>query len=284
MTGTSTSGGDGLAALDLGNPEQITYLLREVRPDAIIHLAGIQSVSESWEHPTRAFTVNTGGTAALLEAIEREVPETHLVVASSAAVYGEPDSGRPGPFDEKDTIRPESPYGASKAAAEVLATASAARTGLAVAVARLFNQFGPDQPPAQVPAEFAARISEAEAAGEGAVRLEVGNPEVERDYTDVRDTARALQLVIGKRTTGTYNFCSGRTRSLRRVIDGIAELSTIDVQIGTEPGRANRNDVSVFAGSPSRLQAATGWGPQITLEESLAGLLAFRRAKISGGG
>ncbi len=108
---------------------------------------------------------------------------------------------------EADPMRPESPYGASKAAAELLAMEVARRTGLPVTVARLFNQIGPGQPDAQVPAGFAGRITEAEAGGEARVTLEVGNPAVERDYTDTRDTARAMRLLVEQRATGTFNLC-----------------------------------------------------------------------------
>jgi GDP-4-dehydro-6-deoxy-D-mannose reductase len=181
-------------------------------------------------------------------------------------------------------VRPNAPYGASKAAAEVLASASAARTGLPVTIARLFNQLGPDQPPAQVPAGFAAEIAAAESAGAEAVALEIGNPDAERDYTDVRDTARALLLTVERRATGTFNFCSGRTRSLRQVVEGLADLSGIGVRIETTPGRTNQNDPTVLAGSVNRLRTATGWTAQIALEQSLAGLLEASRAGLGHGG
>lgn len=235
--------------------------------------------------------MNAGGTAALLAAIERRVPEAHLVLASSAAVYGDspdPDpeqSGhrRPKPFTENDPVRPTSPYGASKAAAEVLAGETARRTGLQLTIVRLFNQFGPDQPPSQVPSEFAAGIAAAEAAGKQAVILQVGNPDVERDYTDTGDTARALRLVVERAATGLFNVCSGRSRSLREIIGSLSQLSRLDVGIGTAPGRSNRKDIASFAGSPTRLEEATGWAPQIPLEHSLAGLLDARRADVTGG-
>jgi GDP-4-dehydro-6-deoxy-D-mannose reductase len=181
-------------------------------------------------------------------------------------------------------VRPNAPYGASKAAAEVLASASAARTGLPVTIARLFNQLGPDQPPAQVPAGFAVEIAAAESAGAEAVALEIGNPDAERDYTDVRDTARALLLTVERRATGTFNFCSGRTRSLRQVIEALAELTEVAVKIETAPERTNRNDVSVFAGSADKLRSATGWTPEISLEQSLAALLEARRVVLSDAG
>ena len=285
VTGTSTSGGDSLTALDLNRPEQVERVLRQVQPDAIVHLAGIQSVPQSWQDPSLVFRVNTGGTAALLRAIENSVPEAHLLLASTAAVYGNPpptgtDRDRARPFEEGDPTAPESPYGASKAAAEILAGETAERTGLPVAIARLFNQFGPEQPEQQNPAGFASSIAAAEAAGEGSVAIEVGSPDARRDYTDTRDTARAFRLVAEQRVTGRLNLCSGRTHSLTRLVEGLATASAIEVGIDHRPERANRNDVLELAGSPARLEAATGWQPQVPLDETLAGMLEVRRRAL----
>ena len=245
-----------------------------------MHLAGIQSVPESWRDPARVFRVNTGGTAALLRAIEHSAPEAHLLLASTAAVYGDRGPGdrdTSRPFAEDDALAPGSPYAASKAAAEVLAGEAAARTGMPVTVARLFNQLGPDQPGSQVPAGFAASIAKAEAEGAAAVTLEVGNPDARRDYTDVRDTARAFRMVTEGRVTGKFNFCSGDSVPLSRLIDGLAAASGIAVEVEHRPESANRGDIDEFAGSPERLEAATGWRPQIGLDRSLAEMLAFRR-------
>jgi len=309
VTGTSTSGEGGLSALDLERPEQIAEVLEEARPEVIVHLAGIQSVRESWKDPARAFRVNTGGTAALLREAERQVPGVHFLFASTAAVYGGasaaeqgqteiervpssgPDrTGGPDPasgpdraggllaYSESDPIRPGSAYGASKAAAEVLVLEAAARTGMPVTIARLFNQTGAGQPAAQVPAEFADRIARAEAEGAGRVVLDVGDPGKARDFTDTRDTARALRLVAEHGTTGRLNFCTGETHSLGQVIEVLSGLTEIEVVVRRSPGNSNPNDVLVISGSPERLKQATGWAPGFTLEQSLAGLLEAQRA------
>ena len=290
VTGTSTTGGGSLVAMELEEPDRIGEVLGAVVPEVVVHLAGFQSVRGAWEDPAGAFRINTGGTAALLRAIERSCPATHLILVSSAAVYGDAPaasdatgSGRnPLTFEESNPLRPESPYGASKAAAEILAGETASRTGLAVTVVRLFNQIGADQPASQVPAGFAASIAGAEADGESRMTLEVGNPEAARDYTDTRDTARALRLLAEGRVTGTLNVCSGTTHSLVRVVEGLAKVSETEVEIETAPERANRNDVAAFGGSPERLEQATGWQPEVSLDQSLSGLLEAQRAALRG--
>lgn len=275
VTGTSTSGSDTTVALDLDRPGQMAGVLEQARPEVVIHLAGMQSVPDAWQDPALAFRINTGGTAALLREVERQVPDAHFVLASTAAVYGDPSG--PKPFSESDPMAPRSPYGASKAAAEVLALEAAARTGMPVTIARLFNQIGPAQPEGQVPAGFAAEIARAEAAGESRAVLEVGDPAKARDFTDTRDTARALTLIAEHRVTGRLNVCSGETHSLARVIEGLSGVTAIEVVVRRMPERSNPNDVATISGSAERLKQATGWAPAVTLDESLAGMLDTRR-------
>ena len=284
VTGTSTSGEDDLHALDLERPDQITQVLEEIRPEVIIHLAGIQSARVASQDPDRAFRINTGGTASMLREAERLVPGAHFLLGSTAAVYGgvrSPAAGLPGgdqlPFRESDPVRPESPYGASKAAAEVLALEVTARTEMPVTVVRLFNQIGATQPSSQVPAGFAAAIALAEASGEDRLTLDVGDPDRVRDFTDTRDTASALRLISERRVTGRLNLCRGETHSLARVIEVLSGLTEVEVKVRRMPEKTNPNDVPTISGSPARLERATGWSSEVSLEESLSGLLEIQR-------
>jgi GDP-4-dehydro-6-deoxy-D-mannose reductase len=289
VTGTQTGrrrgsdtvdGGEPLLDLDLAEPTQVRDVFERSSPDVVLHLAGAASVADSWRDPGSAFRSNASGTAALLRAIELIAPEAHLVLASSAAVYGKPSgsAGTVAPFTEEEPVRPASPYGASKAAAEILAFESQARTGLAVTAARLFNQVGPGQSGLDAPVQFADRVARAEADGEPVARIEVGNPGAARDYTDVRDTARALRLTAEHRVIGRLNVCSGTVTTMAGLVELLAGLTKVPLEIESAPHRAHENDVQVVSGSPARLQAATGWEPGLTLEQSLAALLDYRRA------
>jgi GDP-4-dehydro-6-deoxy-D-mannose reductase len=213
--------------------------------------------------------------------MELIAPQAHLVLASSAAVYGRPlgQAGAVSPFTEEDPVRPTSPYGASKAAAEILAFESQARTGLSVTAVRLFNQVGPGQSGLDAPVQFADAIARAETAGEPVARIEVGNPEAARDYTDVRETARALRVIAEGRVAGRVNVCSGTVTTMAGLVSALDGLTEIAVETVTTPDRAHENDVQVVAGSPAKLHATTGWEPELTLEQSLAALLESRRAR-----
>ncbi|MBK5232542.1 MAG: GDP-mannose 4,6-dehydratase [Thermoleophilia bacterium] len=280
VLGTSTDGEETDFACDLEVPESVDDALRLARPHAILMTAGRSSVSEAWADPAGAFRINTTGTFNLLEGVRRISPEAHLTLVSSASVYGIPETGDELPFAEVNPSRPASPYGASKAAAEVLAGQYARQNHLRVAVARVFNQIGPGQSEAQAPAEFARDIALAEQRGERKLDLAIGNPEAGRDYTDVRDTARALAGIIKDGETGNFNICSGAGVRMYDVAAGLASHTPVEVGVERTPERAHPADVPLVIGSGKRLQKTIGWQPEIPLWISLLDLLDDWRRRI----
>lgn len=270
--GTSTTGAGADLALDLTDAATTGSLLRDVRPDLVVHAAGMASLSEAWQRPAEAFRLNSSGTLNLLEAVARHAAGAHLVFTSSAAVYG-PPTGSGLPFVESSPLQPSSPYGASKAAAEILCRQYEREHGLVISIARIFNQIGPGQSANQAPSEFAREIARAEARGEESLILPVGNPQAERDFTDVRDTARALAGLAERTRPGTFNVCSGRGTSLAAIVRMLAATTPLEISIATNPGHRRPADVPRLTGSPEKLERATGWKPEFPLVESLALLL-----------
>lgn len=280
MIGTSTTGEGADLACELLSRESVDRAVSETQPGAILLTAGIASIADSWDDPEKTFRVNTEGLFNVLESIRRLAPGAHLLFASSAGVYGPPGSGQEMPYVESSPVRPVSPYAASKAAGEVLCRQFAAQEGIAVSVCRIFNQVGPGQSAAQAPAEFSREIARAERRGARTLRLTVGNPAVERDFTDVRDTARAFAGLIGSGATGTFNLCSGTGTSLARIVEVLAGNSPLEIETVTDPGRSRRADILSVYGSNSRLAETIGWRPEISLERSLAELLDDWRAGL----
>jgi len=110
--------------------------------------------------------------------------------------------------------------------------------------------------------------------------LEVGNLEVRRDLTDVRDTVRAYLVALEQGASGgVYNVCSGRVYALREVLDLMVKLSGLTVDVHVRPERLRPNDLEVLAGSPRALEARTGWRAEIPLEQTLRDLLAYWRER-----
>ncbi len=226
----------------------------------------MSSVAASWERGAETWRVNAIGTVNVLDAVRDVRPKARVLAVSSAEVYGAGEA----PAREEDEPRPLSPYAASKAAAE-LACAQAARAhGTHVVVARPFPHIGPGQSERFAVGSWTRQIARLEREGGGV--LEVGDLTVERDLTDVRDTVRAYRLLLGV-PAGTYNVCSGRAVRLAEVVEILVGLARCAVEVRQNRARKRHADLRVLVGDLSRLHAATGWTPEISLEQTLADAL-----------
>jgi GDP-4-dehydro-6-deoxy-D-mannose reductase len=145
--------------------------------------------------------------------------------------------------------------------------------GQPVIVVRPFNHIGPGQSPNFFVPAFAKRIVDARRSGERSLR--VGNLTSRRDFTDVRDVVASYRLLIERGEAGTvYNVCSGRDVAMSEVAAELLELAGADLTLETDPELLRPVDVPVLRGSAARLQAATGWEPQIPLATTLADVLS----------
>ena len=186
-------------------------------------------------------------------------PPTSSAV-SSAGVYGEPSEEKL-PFGEKLALEPVTPYGASKAAMEVLCGSYARGRGLRIATIRAFNQLGPGQSPVFAASGFARQIAAAEAAGAGRVELAVGNLAAARDFTDVRDTARAFVAASRQRLAGAYNLCSGAPLKLEALVEEMAKATPLPLEVVPDPSLTRPADPSTVYGNPARLREASAEHP-----------------------
>lgn len=280
LVGTSRTGQGADLACDLLDPGSIRRALADASPDAIVNLAGSASVADSWNHPAQTFAVNAQGVLNLLEAAVAEAPGAYLLCVSSAEVYGDAPAGTM-PLHEDRDLAPVTPYGASKAAMEVVCGQYARARSVRIGIVRSFNQIGPRQPAQFAVSGFARQIAEAEADG-GKVELAVGNATAARDFIDVRDGARALLAVTERELEGTFNLCRGEAVSLRRVIDAMAAATKLEVDVRPAPELARPADPQVHFGDAGRLREATGWSPEIPLERSLADVLDWWRLAGAG--
>lgn len=261
--------------IDVADEPAVTAAVAEVAPDVVYHLAGWAHVGDSWKNPTEVVRVNVAGTAAVLEACRvAEVPR--ILVVGSADAYGafSPDDL---PLKEDLGLRPVTPYGASKAAAEVVALQAHRSRGAGVVLTRSFNHTGPGQHPSFVVPALARRIVEAEAAGGGEVR--VGNLSAQRDLLDVEDVVRAYRRLAAAGEAGTaYNVCSGLPVAIEEVARVLAELSGTELRLVVDPQLVRSVDVPVVVGSSARLRAL-GWQPQVPLIETLRRVLDDQRSR-----
>ena len=264
------------ADVDVLDADALREAVRAERPRAVVHLAAAASVSESWNRGAEAWQVNALGTVNLLDAVAVEVPEARVLAVSTAEVYG---AAQEVPTPEDAPVAPLSPYGASKAAAELACEQSRRADGLAVLITRSFPHLGPGQDERFAVGSWVLQVARAELAGGGV--LQVGDLTVRRDLLDVRDVARAYEALLDPAVPlGTYNVASGRAWELREVVELLIGLAGCRIEVEQDPDRLRPSDIRVVCGDPSRLSEATGWSPQIPLEQTLADALDEARRVV----
>lgn len=265
---------------DLRNRDAVVALLRDLRPDIIFHLAAQAAVPQSWRDPWGTLEVNIHMQVNLLSAmVEIGLPARILVIGSEAeygAVRAEDI-----PIDEDTPLRPTSPYGVSKVAQDMLGLQYFLSHKVAAIRARPFPHIGPRQRPDFVAADFARQIAEAEAGVRDPV-VRVGNLAAARDYTDVRDVARAYWLLVQRGEAGeVYNVGSGTPRTVQSLLDGLVAASAIPIRVEVDAARFRPIDMPLTVSDPARLKAATGWQPQIPFEQTLRDILDDARAAVA---
>jgi len=262
---------------DVREASELVEVVRATEPGAVIHLAAISSVGESWGSPADAWHVNTVGTVNLVEALLEARPTVRLLLASTGEVYGRAEEL---PTTEAAPAAPISPYAASKAAAEIACWQAARSKGLDVVVARAFQHEGPGRDVRFAIGSWARQIAELELRGGG--ELLVGDLSAERDITDVRDVCRAYELLLDPAVpAGTYNVASGRPVGMAEVVALLTELASCPVELVSDPTRLRPAELPVVWGDAAKLAAATGWKPEIPLRQTLADALDYAREVVA---
>jgi len=244
---------------DVKDLRQLRAVISEARADVVVHLAGIASVRH--DDPSEIYEANLVGTRNLLQAlVDSGAQPSAVLLASSANVYG---NQRGGALAEDARPQPVNEYGISKIAMEWVAKLFMDR--LPIIIARPFNYTGRGQSTDFLIPKIVSHVRRA------AQEIELGNLDVERDFSDVRAVvdayARLLEtkLAIG----GTFNICSGRAVSLRKVIDLVRSISGRDLRVRVNPALIRSNEVMRLWGSSAKLEQAIGPISMPLLEETL---------------
>jgi GDP-4-dehydro-6-deoxy-D-mannose reductase len=290
MTGSAGFAGTHLTALLVAHGDEVIPFAGDIRdvdalraeistaqPAAIAHLAGLASVAQAWGAERAVWDVNATGTLNLLLATRDAAPGARVLIVSSAEVYGIVPADRQ-PIGEDEPIAPRSPYGLSKAAAEL----AASQSPLDVALARPFNHIGPGQDTRFAISSFCAQIAAIE-RGDQRPQIEVGNLSAERDLCDVRDVAEAYRLLLrpdGPR--GPFNIASGESHVIGDLLERLLALARAPITVTVDQSRLRPADVPALCGDPTRLRAALGWAPVRALDQTLADALEFARTQAAG--
>jgi len=252
---------------DVRDPSCVKEIIDLSRPRFVFHLAANASVPGSVEDPAYDFETNSAGTFVLLNALRGQPLCEKIILASSGAVYGQPDVF---PIVETCPRNPISPYGASKACAETIALMFCRVYDLPIVTARIFNTYGPRMA-RFVMLDFLRKLQHNPAV------LEVlGDGQQKRDFTFVSDTVQGLLLLAERGlVTETYNLSSGYSLSVTEIAQML--ISALDLAGHTHieytgsswVGDAQRWEVSIVK------LGQLGYIPSVTLVEGLAKTIAW---------
>ena len=266
--------------VDVADADAARDLVAWAKPDALVHLAGQSSAARSFEKPEETFRSNTVCTWNVLEGVRLAAPRARVLIVGTGEIYGpQPEGTR---VSEEAPFRPLSPYALSKAAADVLAGTHGARNGLDAIRTRSFGHTGPGQTTTFVTPAFAEQIAKIEAGG-GEPVLRVGNLEVIRDLTDVRDVVDAYVALLERGRAGAaYNVCRGEGVKLSDLARDLVGRARVPIRIEVDPARMRPADVPYLVGDPAAIERDTGWRATIPIERTLDDVLAEWREKVRG--
>ena len=256
----------------------LTALLKRKQPEVIYHLAGQANPQKSVSDPRGTWALNLGGALNLLEAVKASGLAPRVVLVGSGVCYGNAPPEHI-PVSEECPLRPNNPYAASKAAADLLGVQYVLAHGTNVVIVRPFNHAGPRQSSMYVLSALARQVAEVEAGK--TPRVEVGNLDVIRDFTDVRDVVRGYRLLAEKGVAGEiYNLGTGQGTRIADALQKLASLASRPVEVYVDPARVRAVDQPLLVADASKLTAATGWKPQFSIEQTLADMLKSWRQVI----
>lgn len=251
------------ATLDITSPDNCRRVVERLRPDYLIHLAAISFVQHA--DADAFYRVNVIGTMNLLQALaDVGLEPRRVVVASSANVYG---NAAGGVIDESAAPAPVNHYAVSKLAMEHMVKTLSDR--LPIVLTRPFNYTGRGQQAHFLVPKIVSHFMQR------APVIELGNLDVERDFSDVRMVAEVYRRLLECNSAGeTVNICSGRPYSLRAILDMMAGIAGYRIEVRINPAFVRRSEVKTLVGSTRKLEALAGPLRLIALEDTLRWMIA----------
>ena len=257
---------------------ELADVIRRKQPEVIYHLAAQSNPQGSLADPRGTWMLNLGGSLNLLEAVKASGQSPRVVLVGSGVCYGNP-APEWIPVTESCPLRPPNPYAASKAAVDMLGIQHYLAHGTDVVMTRPFNHAGPRQSPRYVLAALALQVAEVELGRREC--LEVGNLDVVRDFTDVRDVVRAYRLVAQHGQAGEiYNLGTGQGTKIAVALEYLRSMARVPVPIRVDAARVRSVDQPLLVADASKLRSAVGWEPRYEIEQTLTDMLAYCRQSL----
>ncbi len=265
-----------LVQSSLDDTKTLDRAVRQIRPQWVFHLAALAAVGKSFSAPVETMKVNLIGTLGLYEILRNAKSVEKIIFVSSADVFG-PLPPSKMPIKPDYPLNPVSPYGASKAAADILSYQYFRAYGLPIVRVRAFNHTGPRQGTGYVVPDFCSQIVKIEHSQRRGV-IKVGNISAKRDIADVRDIVNGYRLAAKKGRPGEpYILASGKAHSIRQFLRLLTDMSTAEIDIKVSKELLRPVEVPLLLGSISKSKKELGYNPKYTIEQTLLDTLDFWR-------
>jgi nucleoside-diphosphate-sugar epimerase len=267
--GSTSCGADETQACDLTDAAAVKAAVSHAQPEWVVHLAALSYVGHADQEAF--YRTNVFGTLNLLEVLaELETPPSRVLVASSANVYGTPGIEV---IDETVCPTPVNHYACSKLAMEHMVANYFER--LPIVMTRPFNYTGPGQDDRFLIPKIVKHFARGERV------IELGNIDVSRDFTDVRDLVGAYIALLDSNAVGLrVNIASNTATALRTLIETMNELAGYEIEVRVNPNFVRPNEIPSLRGDNTRLKTLTGWQPSYPLRDTLADMLAHEQGML----
>jgi GDP-4-dehydro-6-deoxy-D-mannose reductase len=255
-------------SIDLRNENEISGLLKEYRPNYIVHLASDSSVGYSWQNPVESFNNNTNIFLNLIEAVRMHKIPCRILSVGSSEEYGNVTESEL-PLIELSPLKPLSPYAVARVSQEMMSKVYVDGYGLDIIMTRSFNHIGTHQRDNFVIPSFAKQLAMIK-LGLQNPKIIVGNLSIIRDFVDVQDVVKAYNMLIESGRSGDiYNICSNEGSSLSDVLNVMKAYTNTDFEIEIDSNLIRPKDNLKIIGSNEKIRNEVGWSPEINLKKSV---------------
>ena len=268
-----------LIKCDILDKESVVRNIKNTSFDYIFHLAAFSSPQKSFENPKETLENNILGQLNILETLAKNKSKAKILIIGSSDEYGNAGENNSS-VGESVQFNPSSPYAVSKTAQDLLGRQFFLNQKLNVVRVRPFNHIGPMQTTAFVVPAFANQIADLEKKGDGLIK--VGNLNVYRDFTDVRDVVKAYLLAVEKGKVGdVYNIGSGKAYKIADILDKLISFSTVKIKIKKDKKLFRKENMVKIICDFSKFKKMTGWEPQIPIEKTLSDTIDYERSRLN---
>jgi GDP-4-dehydro-6-deoxy-D-mannose reductase len=259
--------------LDILNRELTAEVVKNHKPDIIVHLAAISSVSKSFRDPPLTYSTNVLGTAHMLEAARGLKKRIKFIYVSSCEVYGGGED-----LKEDADVKLVNAYAVSKYSAELVCNNYALEKNIECVILRPFTHTGQGQSPDFVLPTIATQIVDIEKNKKPPL-IELGNVEARREFINVKDIVHAYKLAVEKcKGSMTYNISSGQGYTIAHALEIFRKYSKVKFEVKIDPERVRKTDIPSLIGNGRKFAKLTGWKPRVPFTKTIEDLLNYWRA------